>query len=137
VAELGGRARAEHDLERREKRIQGLNIRSLPPETRDRYVEAWHVDQARFVDDPRGAVLEADLLVQSVMRERGYPVADFDQRVDDISVDHPHVVQNYRAARDIVLQHQRGEATTEDLRRALVHYRALFDELLEIQEVRA
>ncbi len=136
VAELGGRAKAERDLERREKRIQRLDLRSLPPATRDRYVEAWRMDQARFVDDPKGAVLEADRLVQSVMRERGYPVADFDQRVDDISVDHPHVVQNYRAARDIVVRHQRGEATTEDLRRALVHYRALFDELLEIQEVR-
>ncbi|HUE02515.1 MAG TPA: hypothetical protein VMR62_23305 [Bryobacteraceae bacterium] len=136
VAELGGRAKAERDLERREKRIQRLDLRSLPPATRDRYVDAWRLDQARFVDDPKGAVLEADRLVQSVMRERGYPVADFDQRVDDISVDHPHVVENYRAARDIVVRHQRGEATTEDLRRALVHYRALFDELLEIQEVR-
>ncbi len=136
VAELGGRAKAERELERREKRIERLDLRSLPPATRDRYVDAWRMDQARFVDDPRGAVLEADRLVQSVMRERGYPVADFDQRVDDISVDHPHVVQNYRAARDIVVRHQRGEATTEDLRRALVHYRALFDELLEIQEVR-
>jgi len=134
VNELGDRTKAERDLEKREKRVERLHIRSLPPASRDRFADAWREDQARFVDDPAGAVVEADRLVGDVMHERGYPVADFDQRVDDISVDHPHLVQNYRAAREIVLRHKRGQASTEDLRRALVHYRALFDELLEAQE---
>lgn len=136
VREMGSRTKAEHDLERREKRVRRLNIRPLAPGARDRFAEDWRADQARFVDDPNGAVVEADRLVAEVMKERGYPVADFEQRVDDISVDHPHLVQNYRAAREIIARHNRGEATTEDLRRALVHYRALFDELLEVQEVR-
>ena len=136
VTELGGRAKAERELERREKRVQKLDIRPLAPAARDRFIAAWREDQARFVDDPKGAVAEADRLVQAVMRERGYPVADFEHRVDDVSVDHPHLVQSYRAARDVVLRHQRGEASTEDLRRALVYYRDLFDELLEVQEVR-
>jgi hypothetical protein len=136
VNELGSRSKAERDLERREKHVQRLNIRPLAPAARDRFAEAWREDQARFVDDPKGAVIEADRLVAEVMRERGYPVADFEQRVDDISVDHPHLVQNYRAAREIVVRHKRGEASTEDLRQALVYYRALFDELLEVQEVK-
>ncbi|HUO33128.1 MAG TPA: hypothetical protein VMU80_28190 [Bryobacteraceae bacterium] len=131
VAEKGGRFKAERDLERREKRVEGLEIRALSPAARDRFMESWRQDQARFVDDPRGAVLEADRLVQDVMRERGYPAGVFEQRADDISVDHPRLAQNYRAAREIVLRHQSGNATTEDLRRALVHYRALFEELLE------
>jgi hypothetical protein len=136
VSEYGDRAKAERDLQRREKRVERLKIRSLPPATRERYIQEWRQDQARFVDDPKGAVVEADRLVANVMRERGYPVSDFDQRVDDISVDHPHLVQNYRAARDIVVRQQRGEASTEEMRRALVYYRALFDELLETpQEV--
>jgi hypothetical protein len=135
VSEFGNRNKAERDLERREKRVQRLNIRALPPATRDRFMQAWRLDQARFVDDPKGAVMEADRLVAEVMKERGYPVADFEQRVDDVSVDHPNVVQNYRAAREIVLRDSRGEANTEDLRRALVYYRALFDELLAAQEV--
>jgi hypothetical protein len=136
VSEVGDRRKAERDLERREKHVERLNIRPLPPDSRDRFVEAWREDQARFVDDPKGAVLEADRLVTGVMTERGYPVADFDQRVDDISVDHPHLVQNYRTAREILLRHKSGQASTEDLRKALVCYRALFDELLEAQEVR-
>jgi hypothetical protein len=136
VSEYGDRTKAERDLERREKRVGKLQIRPLPPATRDRFAEAWRQDQARFVDDPKGAVVDADRLIADLMRERGYPVADFEQRVDDISVDHPHLVENYRAARQIALRQERGEATTEDLRQALVHYRALFDELLEAQEVR-
>jgi hypothetical protein len=135
VMEHGDRRRAEHDLERREQRIQRLQIRSLSPGEHDRFLQAWHADQARFVDDPVGAVAEADRLVQDVMKARGYPVADFEQRVEDISVDHPHLVQNYRAAREVIALHQRGEATTEDLRKALVYYRGLFDELLETQGV--
>lgn len=135
VRETGDRRRAETELERREHRVQRLHIQALSARDRDRYVAAWRADQARFVDDPAGAVTEADRLVQDVMKTRGYPVADFDQRVEDISVDHPHLVQNYRAARELAARHRRGEATTEDLRRALVYYRGLFDELLEVQEV--
>ena len=135
LSEFGDRTKAERDLERREKRIESLNIRSLPPATRDRFMQAWHQDQARFVDDPKGAVVEADRLVAEVMKERGYPVVDFEQRADDVSVHHPELVQNYRAAREIVLRHNRGSANTEDMRRAMVYYRALFDELLAVQEV--
>jgi hypothetical protein len=135
VRETGDRRRAETELERREHRVERLHIQALSSRDRDRYLAAWRADQARFVDDPAGAVTEADRLVQDVMKTRGYPVADFDQRVEDISVDHPHLVQNYRAARELAASHRRGEATTEDLRRALVYYRGLFDELLEVQEV--
>jgi hypothetical protein len=135
LSETGNRRRAEHELERREHRVERLNIRPLSAAEHERFLAAWQADQARFVDDPAGAVTEADRLVQHVMKTRGYPVTDFDQRVEDISVDHPHLVQNYRSARELVGKHQRGEASTEDLRRALVYYRGLFDELLEVQEV--
>jgi len=136
VRESGDRRRAESDLERREKRVERLHIQPLAMRDRERFLAAWRADQARFVDDPAGAVTEADQLVQEVMRTRGYPVADFEQRVEDISVDHPHLVQNYRAAREVAMRHRRGEASTEDLRKALVYYRGLFDELLETpQEV--
>jgi hypothetical protein len=135
VREHGNRRKAETELERREHRVERLHIHALSMADHDRFVAAWRADQARFVDDPAGAVTEADRLVQEVMKTRGYPVADFDQRVEDISVDHPHLVQNYRAARELAARHRRGEASTEDLRRALVFYRGLFDELLEVQEV--
>ena len=111
-------------------------LRPLDPPDREHFLEAWRADQVRFVDDPKGAVLEADRLVTEVMRARGYPVAAFEQRVDDVSVDHPRVVENYRAACEITRRHKRGEATTEDLRKALVYYRDLFDDLLETHEVR-
>jgi hypothetical protein len=135
VRESGDRRRAENELERREKRVERLHVHPLSMGDRDRFVAEWRDDQARFVDDPAGAVTEADRLVQEVMKLRGYPVADFDQRVEDISVDHPHLVENYRAARELAARHRRGEASTEDLRKALVYYRGLFDELLEVQEV--
>jgi hypothetical protein len=135
VAEHGSRRLAERDLERREHRVERLTIRPLTTAEHDRFLSAWRADQTRFVDDPAGAVAEADRLVQEVMKMRGYPVADFDRRVEDISVDHPHLVQNYRAARDLATRHRRGEATTEDLRKALVYYRGLFDELLETEGV--
>ncbi len=131
----GDRRRAEHELERREKRVERLHIHPLSPRHRDQFVAAWRNDQARFVDDPSGAVTEADRLVQEVMKTRGYPISDFERRVEDISVDHPHLVQNYRAARDLAERNRRGEANTEELRKALVYYRALFEELLEAQEV--
>jgi hypothetical protein len=135
LRESGDRGRAERELERREKRVQQLHIHPLSPRHRDEFVSAWRKDQARFVDDPGGAVTEADRLVQEVMKTRGYPVADFERRVEDISVGHPHLVQNYRAAREVAERNRRGEATTEELRKALVYYRALFEELLEGQEV--
>src|SRR5204863_4139768 len=111
----GNRRRAEQELERREHRVERLNIHPLAGPDHDRFVAAWRADQARFVDDPAGAVTEADRLVQEVMKTRGYPVADFDQRVEDISVDHPHLVQNYRSARELADRHRRGEAGTEEL----------------------
>jgi hypothetical protein len=135
VHESGGRRSAERELERREKRVERLHIHPLSPRHRDQFIAAWRNDQSRFVDDPSGAVTEADRLVQEVMKHRGYPVSDFDRRVEDISVDHPHLVQNYRAARDLAERNRRGQADTEELRRALVYYRALFEELLEAQEV--
>lgn len=131
----GDQRRAERDLERRTKRVERLHIETLSPRDRERFLAAWRADQARFVDDPADAVDEADRLVQEVMKARKYPVVDFDQRAEDISVDHPHLVKNYRAAHQIALRRRSGEASTEDLRRALVYYRGLFDELLETQEV--
>jgi hypothetical protein len=137
VRERGDPRSAEAVLERREKRVERLHIRPLEPAIRDRFADAWRRVQARFVDDPQGAVSDADRLVSEVMTARGYPVwADFEQRAEDISVDHPHLVENYRAAATIAARREAGRATTEDLRQAMRYYRALFDELLEVQEVR-
>jgi hypothetical protein len=133
VRELGGRRRAEAELERRQERIAHLDICPLSGEDRDRFTEAWRSVQALFVDDPARAIAEADRLVTEVMRLRGYPVSDFEQRAADISVDHPRVVENYRAAYAIARRRERGEANTEDLRQAMVHYRALFEDLLETE----
>src|SRR6185503_18971498 len=126
-----GRRDAEKELDRRARRVEQLPIRPLPAGERDRYADLWRHEQARFVDDPRGAVHEADRLVEEVMRRRGYPIGDFEQRAADISVDHPVVVENYRAAHDIATRLERGHAGTEDLRQAMVHYRTLFEDLLE------
>jgi hypothetical protein len=123
--------KAEAALEARAKRVAKLHIHPLDPIDARRFDAAWRAVQTRFVDDPKGAVTEADRLVGEVMTTRGYPVGDFEQRVADISVDHPDVVMNYRAARDIALQHAAGKASTEDLRQAMVHYRALFRDLLD------
>ena len=127
----GNVRKAEAELEARAKRVAKLQIRPLTSNDAQRFDAAWRAVQARFVDDPRGAVTEADRLVGEVMAARGYPVGDFEQRVADVSVDHADVVMNYRAAREIALQHAEGKATTEDLRQAMVHYRALFRDLLE------
>jgi hypothetical protein len=121
------RRTAESELAARRERREQLNIRELDPASRGRYETRWTEVQARFVDEPALAVREADELVLLVMRERGYPMDDFDQRAADISVDHPQVVEHYRAGHDIS---SRQDASTEDLRQAFVHYRALFGELL-------
>jgi hypothetical protein len=134
VADAPSRREAESELAERQKRREELDVRPLDPRARDRYVQEWQATQARFVDDPGGAIAEADTLIQQVMRERGYPVEDFDQRAADLSVDHPEVVNNYRAAHGISIAHERERATTEDLRKAMQHYRSLFDELLESRQ---
>ena len=136
IREEGGRRRAESELERREKRVKHFDIQPLEKQDRERFAQSWQADQARFVDDPKGAVLEADRLVTEVMKARGYPVGNFEERVSDISVDHAQLVENYRAACDIAERQKRGEASTEDLRKAMVYYRALFDDLLEMHEVK-
>jgi hypothetical protein len=133
VGEYGNRLRAEQALERRAERTEKYHIRSLSRDEQQRFSDEWRRAQARFVDDPPLAIRDADHLVSEVMRERGYPMAEFDRRAEDVSVDHPHVIRNYRAAHDIAVAEQQGRANTEDLRRGMVHYRELFDELLEIQ----
>jgi hypothetical protein len=137
VREAGDRLRAEAELAAREKRVGKLELKPLSVNDRQRFSGAWVALQARFVDDPKGAVAEANRLVKEVMMARGYPVTDFEQRAADLSVDHAHLVTNYRAAHDIAAKSVRGAASTEELRRAVVHYRALFEELLESREAAA
>ena len=132
VNDLGSRTKAESELKAREKRVEQLNIVALAPAEAARFSQAWKALQGRFVDNPKGVVAEADQLVRELMLKRGYPMGDFEHRAADISVDHPAVVANYRAAQAIAARDQRGEADTEELRKAVVHYRALFDELLEV-----
>jgi hypothetical protein len=134
AADAPTRRDAEAQLRERERRHEQFDIRPLHPEQRERYQEQWHDVQAEFVDDPSRAVARADSLIQTVMRERGYPVEDFDTRAGDLSVDHPDVVENYRAGHGIVVANERGKAGTEELRKAFQHYRALFGELLEARE---
>jgi hypothetical protein len=129
VAELG-RAKAEAELRAREKRVEKLTIIPLAPADAARFTQAWTALQGRFIDNPKGVVVEADHLVRELMLKRGYPMGDFERRAADMSVDHPTVVENYRAAQAIAVRDERGEADTEELRRAVVHYRTLFDELL-------
>jgi hypothetical protein len=134
VDDLGSAQRAEAALEEREKRVASYRIRELAPEERSRFTAAWRGVQTKFVDDPPAAVTEADLLVTEVMTTRGYPMSDFDRRAEDLTVDHPNVVHHYHHARDIAVRHSRKSASTEELRQALVHYRALFADLLDIPE---
>jgi hypothetical protein len=131
LADRGDRGEAESELAERRDRRAKLEIRDLEPAARERYAERWAAAQRTFVDQPAPAVAEADALVSEVMRERGYPVSeDFEQRAADVSVDHPVVVEHYRAAHGISVRAPQGDAGTEDLRQAMVHFRALFDELL-------
>ena len=135
VREYGSEGKAEEALRERQKRRGNIHIRSLSEEERGRFADRWRRVQTRFVDDPSASIREADTLVTEVMVARGYPMAEFDHRAEDLSVDHPVVVQNYRAAHAIAMRQERGEASTEDLRQALVYERELFDELLGAQTV--
>lgn len=132
VGEQGPERRAEAQLAAREKRVEQLKIHDLDSAKRELFAGQWQVLQSRFVDDPKAAVTEADALVSTFMQARGYPVADFNQLAADISVDHPRVVANYRSAHEIVLRLGKGEANTEDLRTAMIHYRSLFEELVQV-----
>ena len=134
VAEAHSRRDAEAELVERQERVERLDIRPLTAEQRGLFSQQWHDVQEAFVDNPGRAVTTADGLVAQVMRERGYPVADFEQRASDLSVHHASFVQNYRAARDIAQRHRRGSATTEELRRAMVYYREMFEDLLQADE---
>jgi hypothetical protein len=130
VKEGGSKRRAEAVLDKRVERVKGLHIKPVGPGERARFIEAWEKVQARFVDDPGGAVTDADQLLGDVMSARDYPVGDFDQRAADISVDHALVLANYRAGHQIALRQAQGQANTEDLRQAMINYRTLFDGLL-------
>jgi len=131
VQSKGGQSEAESELAQRAKRHDELEIRSLSPAARESYERSWKDTQADFVDTPREALAKADHLVQEVMRERGYPVDDFEQRAADLSVDHPGVVDNYRSAHTTSTRAGSGDASTEDMRRGMQQYRSLFDDLLE------
>jgi len=128
----GSERKAEAKLEDREKRVEKLNIRDLDPIEHDRFLKRWESVQSRFIDSPKGAVTEADDLVSALMKVRGYPISDFDQRAADISVDHPRVMENYRSAHEIALRVGKNETTTEELRTAMIHYRSLFEELVQV-----
>jgi hypothetical protein len=131
IEQAESRREAESELSARMKRRRELEIQPVSPETAERYTVEWRDVQARFVDQPSEAVKDADRLVTRLMQERGYPTDDFEQQAADVSVDHPNVVDNYRGAHTVWLSNEQGKAETEDLRRAMVHYRSLFEELLE------
>ncbi len=134
LGELGGRTKAELELKARERRVEHFSITPLAPAEAARFSQAWNALQGRFVDNPKGVVVQADQLVRELMLKRGYPMGDFERRAADISVDHPAVVEHYRAAQAIAARDERGEADTEELRKAVVHYRVLFDEMLDVRE---
>jgi hypothetical protein len=132
VSKLGSRSKAEAELSSREKRVAGMSIVPLTATDAVRFSQAWSALQGRFVDNPKGVVAEADQLVRELMERRGYPVGEFERLAADISVDHPTVVTTYRAAQSIATRDASGEADTEELRKAVVYYRTLFDELLGV-----
>jgi hypothetical protein len=131
IESADSRRKAESELAARQERREQLDIRPLSSAARERYATQWQTVQAQFVDNPSGAVGSADTLIQSVMADRGYPVDDFESRAADVSVDHPHVVENYREGHRLAEQCANGNGSTEELRQAMRHYRALFDELVE------
>jgi hypothetical protein len=132
VQTIGDREKAEAELATREARVERLKIVVLTPAEAARFAQEWERLQTRFVDNPHGVVGEADRLVRELMLKRGYPMGDFERRAADVSVHHPAVVENYRAAQAIAVRELRGEVSTEELRKAVMHYRALFEELLEV-----
>jgi FtsZ-interacting cell division protein ZipA len=129
VQETGDRQQAERLLNERVERRRELPIRDLEPAARERYAQEWHAVQVRFVDDPKGAVAAADELTTRLMRDRGYPAESFEQQVADVSVDHASAVPGYVEAHGVLTQ-ARGQAATDDLRQAMVHYRDLFEQVL-------
>ena len=133
VDSADSRRKAESELAERRDRREQLDIRPLSSAARERYMSQWQHVQSQFVDSPGAAVSSADELIQSVMSDRGYPVDDFDRRAADVSVDHPRVVENYREGHRLAERHANGNGSTEDLRQAMRHYRALFDELVETE----
>jgi hypothetical protein len=134
VQESGSKYQAESKLEKLEKRVEKFSIQPLQPEAANRFRESWRAIQAEFVDDPRKALSNSDRLLAEVMTVRGYPVADFEERAAEISVNHALVVEHYRAGHQIALRHAQGQASTEDMRQAMIHYRTLFDDLLGVPE---
>lgn len=130
VEERGSRTKAAAELTEREQRVEEYELHDLSAPERDRFGQRWRSAQAEFVDNPEAAATQADALVKEVMEARGFPVADFDQRQADISVEHPDLAHHYREGREIARLNRKGEATTEDLRQAMKHYRSLFDALL-------
>jgi hypothetical protein len=135
VAESGNRFKAEAQLESVEKRVRSYSLTTLTAAERERFQVSWRKIQATFVDDPGRALSEADQLLGTVMLARGYPASDFANRAAEISVDHAAVVEHYRAGHDIAVRHSQRQATTEDLRKGMLHYRALFDELMAEEQV--
>jgi len=132
VTRLGSRSKAEAELASREKRVARLTLVPLTAADAARFSQAWNTLQGRFVDNPKGVVAEADHLVRELMEKRGYPMGDFERLAADLSVDHPTVVSTYRAAQTIATRDASGKADTEELRKAVVYYRTLFDELLGV-----
>ena len=135
VQTLGNEKEAQTELEERRKHVETLNIRPLSLSERERYLADWTAVQSKFVDDPGQAIVDADHLIIEVMQIRAYPVSDFEQRAADISVNYPALVSNYRAAREIAIKNEQHQADTEELRRAMIYYRSLFEELLKTEAV--
>lgn len=137
VQTLGDEKKAETELKDRQKHVEALDIRPLAIYERERYLAEWTAVQSKFVDEPGQAIVDADRLIVEVMTLRNYPVSDFDQRAADISVNYPTLVSNYRSARAIALKNKEQTADTEELRQAMIYYRSLFEELLELEPVTA
>jgi len=135
VETLGDEKQAHRELENRQKHVASLDIHPLSAKERERYTADWIAVQSKFVDEPGQAIVDADRLIMEVMQLRAYPISDFEQRAADVSVSYPELVSNYRAAREIALKNEQHQASTEELRQALIYYRSLFEELLEIEPV--
>jgi hypothetical protein len=135
VKSAGNEKKAQTEMDERKKHVDSLNVRPLSDSERERYLAEWKAVQAKFVDQPGQATVEADHLIQEVMKVRAYPVSDFEQRAADISVNYPDLVSNYRAAREIAIKNEQHQANTDELRKAFIYYRSLFDELLKTETV--